>query len=149
MAIEQLVMVARLEREKEDKLAREFQLAQQNLDQNKQKMQGIENYRMEYLTQMRNEASQGIGINSYGHFQQFITKLEEAIKQQSEVIRTAFQVVNQRKQLWLDQQQKRKAVDMLIEKHKLAARVKADRAEQALSDEVAMQKFFQSRKVRS
>lgn len=148
MAIQQLQMVARLEREKEDKLARDFQQAQQNLEQNKQKMQGIESYRMEYLTQMRNEASNGIGINSYGHYQQFISKLEEAVKQQSEVIRTAFQVVHQRKQLWLEQQKKRKAVDMLIEKHQLAAQAKANKAEQALLDEVATQKFFRTRKVK-
>lgn len=145
MALQQLMMVAKLEREKEDKLAREFQQAQQNLEQNKQKMQGIESYRMEYLTQMRNEANQGMQINSYGHYQQFISKLEEAVKQQSEVIRTAFQVVNQRKQLWLTQQQKRKAVDLLIEKHQLAAQAKADKAEQAQLDEVATQKFFRSR----
>ncbi len=146
MAIQQLIMVAKLEQEKEDKLAREFQQAQQNLEQNKQKMQGIESYRMEYLTQMRNEANQGMKINSYGHYQQFISKLEEAVKQQSEVIRTAFKVVNQRRTLWLEQQQKRKAVEMLIEKHRAAEQAKADRAEQALLDEVATQKFFRTRK---
>jgi flagellar FliJ protein len=148
MAIEQLQMVAKLEKDKEDKLVREFQQAQQHLQQNKQKMIGIENYRMEYLREMQNKGNTGITINSYGHFQAFITKLEEAMSQQSQIVSTAFQVVNQRKGLWLEQQRKRKAVDMLVDKHWAAQQVKANKAEQALLDEVATQRFFQARKAR-
>lgn len=145
MAIEQLKMVFRLEQEKEDKLAREFQQAQQNLEENKQKMAGIESYRMDYLRQMQQKGNEGVTIDSYGHFQGFISKLEEAIKQQSTVISTAFQVVAQRRGLWLEQQRKRKAVEMLIDKHYAEQRVKADKAEQALLDEVATQRFFRQR----
>ena len=145
MAIQQLKMVAKLEQEKEDKLAREFQQAQAHLDQNKQKMAGIENYRTEYLQQVQNRGSAGVAINTYGQLQDFVGKLDDAMKQQSQVISTAFQVVAQRKQMWLEQQRKRKAVEMLIEKHRLAEQAKADRAEQALLDEVATQRFFRSR----
>jgi flagellar FliJ protein len=146
MAIEQLEMVAKLERDKESKLVREFQQAQQHLQENKQKMVGIENYRMEYLRDMQNKANAGITINSYGHFQSFVTKLEEAMRQQSEIVGTAFQVVAQRKELWLVQQRKRKAVEMLIEKHWVAAGIKADKAEQALLDEIATQRFFRAKR---
>jgi len=148
MAIQQLQMVFRLEQEKEDKLAREFQQAQQNLEENKQKMTGIETYRMDYLRQMQQKGNEGVTIDSYGHFQAFVTKLEEAIKQQSTVISTAFQVVTQRKNLWLEQQRKRKAVEMLIDKHHASVRAKADKAEQALLDEVATQRFFRQRDAR-
>jgi flagellar FliJ protein len=141
-------MVAKLEKDKEDKLVREFQQAQQHLEENKQKMVGIENYRMEYLREMQNKANAGITIDSYGHFQAFVTKLEEAMKQQSQIVSTAFQVVNQRKELWLEQQRKRKAVDMLIDKHWTAQQAKADKVEQALLDEVATQRFFQAKIAR-
>ena len=139
-------MVAKLERDKEDKLVRDFQTAQQNLVYNQQKLDGIEEYRMDYIRQLQSKSNDGINIGSYGHYQAFIGKLEEAIKQQHGVIDTANQVVEQRKQLWLDQQRKRKAVDLLIEKHHLAQQAKADKQEQALLDEVATQRFFQSRK---
>lgn len=147
MAIKQLEMVAKLEQEKEDKLAREFQQAQHHLEQNKQKMTGIENYRMEYLRQMQTKGQSGVTIDSYGHFQSFVTKLEEAMRQQSTVVSTAFQVVAQRKNLWLEQQRKRKAVEMLIDKHWDKVRVKADKIEQALLDEVATQRFFRLKKT--
>jgi flagellar FliJ protein len=148
MAIQQLQMVFKLEHDKEDKLAREFQQAQQHLEENKRKMAGIEDYRNEYIRQMRDKGDEGVGIGSYGHYQGFISKLEEAIKQQSTVIGTAFQVVNQRKQLWLEQQRKRKAVEMLIDKHFVAVAKKADKAEQALLDEIATQRFFRQRELK-
>lgn len=148
MAIAQLKMVHKLEQDKEDKLAREFQQAQAHLDENKRKMKGIEDYRMDYLRQMQQKGDEGVTINSYGHFQSFVSKLEEAIKQQSSVISTAFAVVAQRKNLWLEQQRKRKAVEMLIDKHNNAMRVKADKVEQALLDEVAMQRFFRLKEQR-
>jgi flagellar FliJ protein len=148
MAIKQLQMVAKLERDKEDKLVREFQQAQKHLDENKQKMKGIENYRMEYLREMQNQGHIGIGINSYGHFQAFVSKLEEAMRQQSGVVSTAFQVVAQRKNLWMEQQRKRKAVEMLVDKHWKAVQIKADKDEQALLDEVATQRFFRAKQVR-
>ena len=148
MAIQQLEMVAKLEKDKEDKLVREFQQAQQHLQENKQKMIGIENYRMEYLRDMQNKANSGITIDSYGHFQSFVTKLEDAMKQQSQIVSTAFQVVNQRKELWLEQQRKRKAVDMLVDKHWAGEQTKANKVEQALLDEVVTQRFFQAKKVR-
>ncbi|MFT5162169.1 MAG: flagellar FliJ protein [Alteromonadaceae bacterium] len=146
MAIKQLQMVAKLEKDKEDKLVREFQQAQQNLQENKQKLGGIEQYRTEYIHQLQNKANDGINVNSYSHYQAFISKLEEAITQQSQVILTATQVVEQRKTLWLEQQRKRKAVEMLVEKHWEKQREKEGRAEQALLDEIATQKFFQSRR---
>ncbi len=146
MAIKQLQMVAKLERDKEDKLVREFQQAQQHLVQNQQKLTGIEEYRMDYVRQLQGKADDGININSYSHFQAFISKLEDAMKQQTQVIDTATQVVAQRKTLWLEQQRKRKAVEMLVEKHWTEQRQKDDRAEQALLDEITSQRFFQSRR---
>ncbi|MFT4928377.1 MAG: flagellar FliJ protein [Phenylobacterium sp.] len=142
MAIKQLEMVARLERDKEDKLGREFQKAQQHLTQNEQKLDGIEEYRMDYVRQLQGKSDAGININSYSHYQQFISKLEEALEQQNQIIDTARQVVGQRKILWLEQQRKRKAVEMLVNKHYEQQLKKENKAEQALLDEVATQRFF-------
>lgn len=146
MAIKQLQMVAKLEQDKEDKLAREFQQAQQHLTENRQKLDGIEEYRMDYIRQLQSKANEGIQIGSYSHFQGFIGKLEEAIKQQTGLIETATQVVAQRKGLWLQQQRKRKAVELLIDKHHQQQQQKEAKIEQAQLDEIATQRFFQSRR---
>lgn len=145
MAIAQLKMIHRLELEKEEKMGREFQQAQNNLVENQRKLQGIEDYRLDYLRQMQKKGNEGVTINSYGHFQAFISKLDEAIKQQSTVIDTAFQVVAQRKNLWLEQQKKRKAIANLIDKHDRAVVDKLNKMEQLLLDEFATQRFFRSK----
>lgn len=148
MAIKQLEMVVKLERDKEDKLVHEFQQAQQNLIQNEQKLDGIEEYRMDYVRQLQAKSNGGMNINSYSHYQAFIGKLEDALKQQHQVIDTARQVTHQRKTLWLTQQQKRKAVELLVDKHWQEEAQKDRRKEQALLDEVATQRFFKLKKER-
>lgn len=54
---------------------------------------------------------------SFGQHQAFIDKLDSACVQQSRVLAQARAAAEQRKALWLKQQQKRKAVEMLIDKN--------------------------------
>lgn len=142
MADKQLKMVADWEREKEQKLGRDFQMAQQYLQQNKQKLQGLQQYRLEYLQQIQQRGSTGVGALSFSQHQSFIDKLDKACEIQNNEISKANQVVEQRRQLWLKQQQKRKAVEMLIDKKQAEKDARLARYEQQLMDEVALQKFI-------
>lgn len=142
MIDKQLQMVANWESEKEQKLGRDFQTAQQHLQQNRDKLAGLQQYRLEYLQQIQQKGNKGVGAMSFSQHQAFIEKLDKACEiQNNEIIQTK-QVVDQRKQLWLKQQQKRKAVEMLIDRKQSEFNAKQARIEQQMLDEIALQKFI-------
>lgn len=141
MADKQLKMVAEWERDKEDKLAHTFQQAQQHAQFNKQKLNSLEQYRLDYLRQTQVKAKLGVGAISFGQYQSFISKLDKACEQQSQLLSKALLVAEQRKTQWLQQQRKRKAVDMLLDKKRLQRLHKEDRIEQQMLDEISLQKF--------
>ncbi|MBN7820467.1 flagellar export protein FliJ [Bowmanella yangjiangensis] len=141
MSTRQLEQVAKWEQEKEDKLARDYRLAEQNVQANVQKLTGLQSYRLDYLRQLQQRANQGLGALSFAQHQAFIDKLDKACLQQNQIIANAKAVAQQRRALWLRQQQKRKAVEMLIEKKRQQAQQLENKREQALLDEVAIQRF--------
>lgn len=144
MADKQLQMVADWERDKEDKLANVFQQAQQHVQMNRQKLQSLEQYRLDYLRQSQVKAKLGVGAISFGQYQSFIGKLDKACEQQSRLLSNAILVAEQRKTQWLKQQRKRKAVEMLLDKKKLIRLRHEERVEQQMLDEISLQKFLRA-----
>lgn len=145
MVDKQLQRVADWERDKEQVCARDFQIAQQQVQQEEQKLSGLEQYRLEYLRMAHQKASDGMGALHFTQHQSFIAKLDKACEQQMQLLGNARGAAEQRKGLWLQQQRKRKAVEHLIEqKRQLAAR-KADKQEQQAMDEIALQKFIRQK----
>ena len=139
MSIAQLQMVAEWEQQKEQKLLQTFQLAQQYVQENKKKLAGLEQYRLDYLRQAQNKAKQGMAANTYGQHQQFIGKLDKACEQQSKIVSNALLVADQRRMQWLQQQKKRKAVDMLLAKQQHSLHLRQEKQEQHMLDELALQ----------
>lgn len=142
MSIAQLQMVAEWEGQKEQKLLTAFQVAQQYVQENKKKLTGLEQYRLDYLRQAQNKAKQGMAANTYGQHQQFIGKLDKACEQQSKIVSNALLVADQRRMQWLQQQKKRKAVEMLLDKQQKALLLKQEKQEQQMLDELALQRFI-------
>lgn len=145
MATNQLQLVANWEKEKEDKLAQNYLVANKYLQDNENKLKGLEQYRLDYLRQLQQKGSQGVGALSFGQHQSFIDKLDKACTQQIVAISKAQLVADQRKGQWLKQQQKRKAVEMLIDKKQQQKALAESRAEQQMMDEIALQKFIRNR----
>jgi len=145
MAQSQLQVVADWERRKEQKLVQVFQLAQQFAQDNKQKLSGLENYRLDYLRQTQQRAREGIGSVTFGQHQQFIGKLDKACEMQLHTLSQATRVVEQRRAQWLAQQRKRKAVEMLLDKQHKAKLKREDKLEQIMLDELSSQKFMRAR----
>lgn len=142
MVNKQLVMVARWEQEKEEKMGRDYQVTQQHVDENQLKLEGLEQYRLDYMRGMQQRASGGVSAMSFNQHQAFIDKLDVACQQQREVVKKASLVAEQRKQQWLKQQQKRRAVEMLLEKQQVEQMAKEAKIEQGIMDEFALQKFI-------
>ncbi len=145
MQDKQLAMVAKFEREKEQKMAADYQYVQQHLRTQKEKLSGLEQHRLEYVQQIHQRATGGMGSLSYGQHHAFIDKLDRACEIQRQEISKVSDVAEQRKGLWLGQQQKRKAVEMLIEKKTLARMTKIQKEEQQMMDEIALQKFVRKK----
>ena len=141
----QLELLLRLEKEKEEKFATELQSAQSFLAANQQKLKEVQSYKLEYLKKMQLQGVQGVIGGNYQHFKRFIVQLETGIKKQYEVIDMAKEVLEQRRATWLTQQQKVKAVELVLEKKRIKQQKVIEKAEQAESDEFATQKFIRNR----
>ncbi|MBT0584918.1 flagellar export protein FliJ [Alteromonas oceanisediminis] len=145
MSTQQLERVAQWEQDKEDRCAQDFHQAQQYLQQQRQRLENLELYRREYLGNIQQQGQAGFGARSYTQYLTFVGQLDSACQQQNQVISQAILVAEQRKKAWLAQQRKRKAVEHLIQKKRTAALAKAERHEQALLDEFALQSFLRKR----
>jgi flagellar FliJ protein len=146
MSDAQLHMVAQWERDKEEQCARTFQLAQQELNQNQQKLKGLEQYRQDYLQLAQNKASEGVNALHFNQHHAFIAKLDKACEQQMVMLNNLSAVAEQRKQFWLIQQRKRKAVEHLIQQKAQQKEARLQRQEQCLLDEHTMQQFLRRRR---
>ena len=142
MSIAQLQMVAEWENQKEQKLLQTFQMAQQYVQENRKKLAGLEQYRLDYLRQAQNKAKQGMAATTYGQHQQFIGKLDKACEQQSKIVSNALLVADQRRMQWLQQQKKRKAVEMLLAKQQHHLFLRQEKQEQQMLDELALQRVI-------
>lgn len=140
----QLALVARFEKEKEEKFLHAYQKANQTLQQHLKKLEGLQLYKAEYLTMLKQKGDKGVGAMSYGQHQTFIDKLDKAVEQQNGVLKQHTLAAEQRKRQWLTQQKKRKAVEMLLDKKHQEALVIEAKQEQAMMDEIATQRFVRS-----
>lgn len=147
MTKNKLDLVLRLETEKEESLRMNYLQAQQHLQSNQQKLQGLNDFRLEYTQQLHLKGQSGLSSAGFSQYHAFIAKIEEAIRQQANTVNTAKQVVSQRQSLWLKQQIKAKAVAKLIEKQQLKANVIAQKNEQKMLDEFSLNQFYQRRRA--
>ncbi|WP_209327002.1 flagellar export protein FliJ [Pseudoalteromonas sp. PA2MD11] len=143
MAKSKLDLLLKLESDKEESLRMDYLKAQQHLQSNQQKLQGLNNFRMEYSQQLHLKGRSGLSSAGFSQYHAFIAKIEEAIRQQASTVNTAKQVVTQRKALWLKQQVKAKAVAKLIEKQAEKQAMQVAKAEQKMLDEFAANQFYQ------
>lgn len=145
----QLQTVIKVERDREDKAARVLQMAEGNVQQQKQKLSSLQQYRLDYVRQIQQSGKQGgVDARNYHQHLQFVGKLDKAIQQQMNIISQARMVVDQRRRQWLEQQTRRKAVDVLIEKKQAEAAITANRREQSMLDEFANQRFLRAKTSR-
>ena len=75
----------------------------------------------------------------------FVGKLDRACQQQTRVVEQTKQVAEQRKQIWIKQQSKRKAVELLLEKRRAQAAIVEQKREQALSDELSNMRYLRQK----
>ena len=138
-SLKQLILVATVEEKKMQNCATQFRLASAHLQENQQKLSGLERYRLDYLHTIRQKAKQGVNAQSMNQHHQFVGKLDKACEQQINIINNAVLVVDQRKRQWLGQQQKHRAILHLIASKQNVIKLKEAKQEQKMFDEFALQ----------
>jgi len=142
MALAQLEMLVKFQREKEDKLRALYQGALANYQMMQQKFDGLAAYRTEYLQQTQQRGQSGVASRQFNQYLNFVNKLDTALTQQQQHVAQAKATADMRMRQYLEMQKKRKALELLIEKEYQAMQAKAARQEQKLLDEIATQQFF-------
>jgi flagellar FliJ protein len=137
-----LHLVLDMEKKKEDQAAVMLQQARQQHMLQARRLEGLENYRTEYLNNALQMGKDGLQSMRFGHYHAFVGKLDIGIEQQRDKLNRLEKVVAQRQQLWLEKQQRRKSIEHLLEKHEQSLAHKRHRQEQATADEYAMQGFM-------
>jgi flagellar FliJ protein len=137
-----LLTVLKLAFDAEEKAALQLKSAQLDKQKYQSQLDVLNNYRLDYMKQMGDQQGKTLSANQYSQFHQFIKQVDNAIAQQVNAVKDAEVQVSYRQRNWLEKQQKRKAVEMLLaNKAKKLAHAENVR-EQKMSDEFAMQQFI-------
>ncbi|GAP76113.1 flagellar protein FliJ [Pseudoalteromonas sp. SW0106-04] len=141
-----LALLYKLESDKEEKLRADFLGAQQHWQSHQQKLNGLNQFRQEYFAQLTQKAQAGLSSAGFSHYQNFISKIDQAIEQQTQVVETAHRVTEQHQSQWRQQRVRTEAVAKLIEKEKIKQQAKLAKAEQKMLDEFATNQFYARRR---
>jgi len=141
MAMKQLDTILKYEKDNEQRCADQLKVAENEYRQNISRLQGVADYRLEYMKRLSDRAQQGLDSATYSHYHAFIAKLDTASAQVEIATKQAKALVEQSKSIWLKQRQKVKAVELLRDKRLKIIAVAAERSEQKMFDEIATQQY--------
>ena len=103
----------------------------------KSKLQLLVDYREEYARRFQTAAIDGLSPQQWRNFQDFLGRLDDAIKQQQEAVTRSQRNTSAGQQAWKAQQVKLKAMDTLSERHRHSEMRRESRQEQKMIDEIA------------
>lgn len=107
----------------------------------KSRLQLIEQYRAEYEQKMREAIGTGVTPQALRNYQDFISRIDEAIAQQQRIIQQAERNTRAGQEHWREQNKRLKAVDTLSQRHEARERQRENKADQKLQDEFSTRKY--------
>ncbi len=143
-----LLIVLKLNKDAEEQASLQLRSAKLQHQKACQQLDALNNYRLEYMQQMSQKVGSNVSASQYHQFHRFVGQIDQAVGQQVEAVKQAEQQQGYRQQYWMEKQQKRKAVEMLLEKKAVKQQVVEAKSEQKLIDEFAIQQFFRNKKSR-
>lgn len=145
MAKDPLLTVLKLAQDAEEQTALQLKSAQFERQKRQGQLDALNNYRLDYMKQMKGHQGNTLSANQYHQFHQFIKQVDSAIAQQVNAVKEADQQVQFRQTNWLEKQKKRKAIEMLLQQKAETALQAEAKREQKMFDEFAMQQYFRKR----
>ncbi|WP_119968993.1 flagellar export protein FliJ [Shewanella japonica] len=140
-----LLTVLKLNKEAEEQAALQLKSAQLEQQKHQSQLDALNNYRLEYMKQMGENQGKTLSASQYHSFHEFIKQVDQALLQQVNAVKEAEKQTGYRQVYWQEKQQKRKAVELLLEKNAQKAQQLANKKEQKASDEFAMQQFIRKK----
>ena len=105
------------------------------------RLQMLEQYREEYAQRLRENIAQGITRLVMLKYQDFLARIDEAIEQQRQAVRTSEQSTRAGQEHWQRQNKQLKAIDTLSQRHDARERYRENKQEQKLQDEFSTRKY--------
>lgn len=139
--IRRLVPVLDMAVEEERKAAGRLGEAQQQIDSAQARLQDLEFYCKEYQNGWVQRGQQGVGRDWLLNYQRFLAQMQTAIEQQQQTVIWNGQSLEKAREQWRQRYQRLEAMRQLIERYREEARLKADRQEQKLLDELSQRAF--------
>jgi flagellar protein FliJ len=133
--VDRLEPVQKIVDDTERRLAEHYASAERLLRSSEQKLQELTGYRDDYTQGFAQRAGGGMGARDLVDYQAFMSRLNEAIKQQSQVVqRTRNECDTQRKR-WQEAAQRAKALGHVIDRWTQEETHATERREQRDADE--------------
>jgi flagellar FliJ protein len=97
-------------------------------------------YREEYAQRFREAQMAGLTLSAWRNYQEFLGKIDEAIRQQGAQVENSAQNTAAGQEHWRQQHTRMKAIDTLALRHQRAENKKALRQEQKQTDEYGLRR---------
>lgn len=105
------------------------------------RLQMLEQYRAEYAQRMLEATAEGITRLILRNYQDFLSRIDEAIEHQRAAVETSERSTKAGQDLWKTQNKQLKAIDTLSQRHDVRERYRENKQEQKLQDEFSTRKY--------
>jgi flagellar protein FliJ len=127
--------VERVMNDVERKKAEALAARERHVTECEKKLEELEQYRKSYADQFQSRAGAGMGAAGLRDYQTFMLRLDEAVKQQTQLIIKAKADADAERKVWQHAAQRAEAVGGLVERWQKDEQRQADKREQSESDE--------------
>lgn len=132
-----LLPVKQLKKQEEQKEAKKLADAQNELRQAEQQLDELHQYRQDYY-QSLHQPSGSLTASNLAKYQVFLTRLNRAIENQSQMLNLKKKAVDAQTKVWAAAHARHKAMEELIERFSNEEQIEKDKQEQKLMDEFAL-----------
>ena len=130
-----LVPVRQLKQQAERGEAKKLAGLQQELQQAKNQLAELESYLAEYYQTVQQHQSQVTQASQLGLYQAFISRLQQAIRHQSEMVQQRQSAVQAQTRKWIEANARLKTMDQLIEAARQQENLDESRRKQKVQDD--------------
>jgi flagellar FliJ protein len=134
---DRLMPIIRLLESRELDAARQVGACRDHLARQRQTLAELKTFQNEYISRFNDAVKGGIGAGIIHDYHRFLNRLNQAIRQQQEVVETANSQHESSKQQWRQQRCQTKAMDKVAERYRSQECFEREQREQRESDEHA------------
>lgn len=122
--------VANLAKQSERSAARQHGDVLREFQQQQQQLEELIKYRNQYVEQFQQAGKAGLSIVQVRDYQLFLSRLDQAIAQQRQLVQQHQAVSQQTQANWMDKRGKSKMLDKVVENRELAEKQTLEKREQ-------------------